>query len=59
MKKDVKILNKDTIYNGFFRMEKYHLKHTLFAGGWSGEINRELFVRNNCVAVVLYDPKRD
>jgi ADP-ribose pyrophosphatase len=59
MKKDVKILNQDTVYNGFFRMEKYHLQHTLFAGGWSGEITRELFVRNNCVAVILYDPNRD
>jgi ADP-ribose pyrophosphatase len=59
MKKDVKILNQDTVYNGFFRMEKVHLQHTLFAGGWSGEINRELFVRNNCVAVILYDPNRD
>lgn len=59
MKKDVKILKRDTVYNGFFRMEKYHLQHTLFSGGWSGEINRELFVRNNCVAVILYDPKRD
>lgn len=59
MKKDVKILNKQTIYSGFFRMEKYHLKHTLFAGDWSGEFQRELFVRNDCVAVVLYDPNRD
>ena len=59
MKKDVKILNKQTLYNGFFRMEKYHLQHELFAGGWSGEIHRELFERGNCVAVVLYDPKRD
>lgn len=59
MKKDVKILNKNTVYNGFFRMEKYHLQHELFNGGWSGEINRELFVRNNCVAVILYDPNRD
>lgn len=59
MKKDVKILNQDTVYNGFFRMEKRHLQHTLFAGGWSGEITRELFVRRNCVAVVLYDVKRD
>lgn len=59
MKKDVKILNKQTLYNGFFRMEKYHLQHELFAGGWSGEMHRELFERGNCVAVVLYDPKRD
>ncbi len=59
MKKDVKILNKQTLYNGFFRMEKYHLQHELFAGGWSGEMHSELFERGNCVAVILYDPKRD
>ena len=59
MKKDVKILNKQTMYNGFFRMEKYHLQHTLFAGDWSGEIHRELFERGNCVAVILFDPKLD
>jgi ADP-ribose pyrophosphatase len=59
MKKDVKILNKAVMYHGFFKMEKYHLQHTLFAGGWSGEMSRELFVRGNCVAVVLYDPGRD
>ncbi|MDD5227262.1 MAG: NUDIX domain-containing protein [Methylococcales bacterium] len=59
MKKDLKILNQDTVYHGFFRMEKQRLQHTLFAGGWSGEITRELFVRGNCVAVVLYDVKRD
>lgn len=59
MKKDVKILNKAVMYDGFFKMEKYHLQHSLFAGGWSGEMARELFVRGNCVAVVLYDPARD
>lgn len=59
MEKDVKILKKDTVYNGFFRMEKYQLQHTLFAGGWSGEMTRECFVRGNCVAVVLYDVQRD
>jgi ADP-ribose pyrophosphatase len=40
-------------------MEKYCLQHTLYAGGWSAEINRELFVRGSCVAVLLYDPERD
>lgn len=59
MKKNVKILNKQTLYSGFFRMEKYTLQHELFAGGWSDEMQRELFERGNCVAVVLYDPQRD
>lgn len=59
MKKNVKILNKQTRYSGFFRMDEYCLQHELFAGGWSDEMQRELFERGNCVAVVLYDPKRD
>jgi len=59
MKKEFEILDKEIVYPGFFRMEKYRLKHTLFAGGWSAEISRELFVRGSCVAVLLYDPHAD
>ena len=59
MKKQFEIIDKELVYDGFFVMEKYRLKHTLFAGGWSGEISRELFRRNNCVAVLLYDPDAD
>lgn len=59
MDKQFSILNKETPYNGFFRLEKYRLKHSLFAGGWSEELSRELFVRGNCVGVLLYDPNTD
>lgn len=59
MRKQFEILNKETVYQGFFRMEKYRLKHTLYAGGWSAEFDRELFMRGNCVAVLLYDPHND
>ncbi len=59
MTKKFEIIEKEIMYTGFFRMEKYRLKHTLFAGGWSAEICRELFVRGSCVAVLLYDPHRD
>jgi ADP-ribose pyrophosphatase len=59
MNKQFEILDKEIVYTGFFRMEKYRLRHTLFAGGWSAEINRELFVRGSAVAVLLYDPYTD
>ena len=59
MSKQFEILDKEILYKGFFRMEKYRLKHTLYAGGWSAEISRELFVRGSCVAVLLYDPHTD
>ncbi len=53
------ILRQETIYQGFFRLEHYRLQHTLYGGGWSQALNRELFRRGNCVAVLLYDPYRD
>ncbi|MEI8207802.1 MAG: NUDIX domain-containing protein [Methylococcales bacterium] len=59
MKKEFEIIDKEIVYSGFFRMEKYRLKHTLFAGGWSTEFSRELFVRGSCIAVLLYDPRTD
>ncbi|MDI1292221.1 MAG: NUDIX domain-containing protein [Methylobacter sp.] len=59
MDKQFEILSKDIVYQGFFRVEKYRLKHTLFGGGWSAEITRELFVRGSCVAVLLYDSDTD
>lgn len=53
------IIEKETVYDGFFKLEKYRLKHTLFVGGWSDVIVRELFGRTSCVAVILYDPDAD
>ena len=40
-------------------MERYRLLHTLFEGGWSEPISRELFERGHAVAVLLYDPRED
>ncbi|WP_445371418.1 NUDIX domain-containing protein [Methylomonas sp. HW2-6] len=57
--KRFEILDCRTVYHGFFRLEQYTLRHTLFNGGWSQPLTRELFRRGNCVAVLLYDPDRD
>ncbi len=59
MKKEFKVLAKDTEYAGFFSLNCYQVQHTLFAGGWSAVLTRELFQRGNCVAVLLYDPDTD
>jgi ADP-ribose pyrophosphatase len=56
---DVEIIRREELYKRFFRVEKVFLRHRLFEGGWSNEIGRELFVRGEAVAVVLYDPVRD
>jgi len=56
---DVDVIERENVYQGFFTMQTLRLKHRLFRGGWSGEIKRELFVRGDAVAAVLYDPERD
>lgn len=53
---DVEILSRKDLYNGFFKMEEQQLRHRLFEGGWSQAIEREVFLRGNAVAAVMYDP---
>lgn len=56
---DVKIITKEPLYQGFFKMVKYAFKHKLFNGGWSDVIEREIFERGHAIAVLLYDPTLD
>lgn len=59
MRQEVEVLERSDRYEGFFHLSTFRLRHTLFAGGWSQEISRELFHRGGCVAVLPYDPIRD
>lgn len=52
------LINKQQMYSGFFKIDKYQIKHELFEGGET-EITRELFFRGDAVAVLLYDPAND
>lgn len=56
---DVQILQHQTAFKGFYRLDKYQLKHRLFAGEMGPVINRELFVRPDAVCVLPYDPRTD
>lgn len=58
-KEDLRIVNKQPLYKGFFKCNKYTLKHRLFSGGWSPEIQREMFERGHAAAVLPYDLKND
>jgi ADP-ribose pyrophosphatase len=53
------ILSRKTLYGGFFSLLEIRCRHTLFQGGWSEALRRELFQRGDCVAVIPYDPLRD
>ena len=59
MEKAYEIIDETPVYRGFFNLTQFRVRHTLFQGGWSETINRELFHRGRCVAVAPYDPVRD
>lgn len=56
---DVEIIERKRVFDGFFKMDTYQLKHKRFAGGWSEVFERELFERGEAAAVMLYDPQKD
>ena len=55
----VEIVEKRTLFQGFFSVDQYSYRHKLYQGGWSRLINREVFERGNAVGVLLYDPAVD
>lgn len=56
---DVEIREKIAAFQGYFRVDRYRLRHRLHAGGWSAEMTREVFERGHAAAVLPYDPIRD
>lgn len=56
---EYEIRRKEVLYDGFFRLERYAVRHSLFAGGSSGTVVRELLERGHAAAVLPYDPVRD
>jgi ADP-ribose pyrophosphatase len=59
MKYDVRVLKRETCYQGFFQLEALELQHTQFEGGWGEPIRRELIQKGSAAAAILYDPNLD
>jgi ADP-ribose diphosphatase len=55
----LEIFDRETAYQGFFRIDRYRLRHRLYGGGWSAVLEREVFERGRAVGLLLYDPQRD
>ncbi|KAB7627568.1 ADP-ribose diphosphatase [Alkalilimnicola sp. S0819] len=59
MSRRFQIIQREPVFQGFFRVDRYTLRHALFEGGMSGEFHREVFERGHSAGVLLYDPERD
>jgi ADP-ribose pyrophosphatase len=55
----IEILGRETPYQGFFRIDRYRLRHRKHDGSWTGEVTREVFERGHAAAALLWDPDRD
>lgn len=56
---DVQLLEHEVCYQGYFRLDRYRLRHRQFDGGWGPEIHREVLERGHAAAVLPYDAERD
>ncbi len=56
---DYEIRSSDTPFRGFFRVDRYRFRHRRFAGDWTQELEREIFVRGHAAGVFPYDPRLD
>jgi len=59
MDKTYRITGQETVHSGFFKMNRYRLRHTSFRGGWCDEIERERLELRSAVSILLYDPRCD
>lgn len=53
---DWELLERQTLFQGFFRVDQLVLRHRLYQGGWSQPVKRELLMRRPAVAILPYDP---
>lgn len=56
---DVELLERQSCYEGFLRIDRLTLKCRRYEGGWSRVFQRELMLRHRGVGVLLYDPDAD
>jgi ADP-ribose pyrophosphatase len=59
MSRAVVPLRHDRVFDGFFKVDRYTLRHAQFSGGLGPPISREIFERGHAAAVLPYDPVLD
>ena len=53
---DCELIARESCFKGFFKVDRFDLRHKLFAGGWSPVMQREIFIRADATCVLPYDP---
>ena len=56
---DVELIGREVVHDGYFRLDRYRLRHRQFAGGFGPGLTREILERGRVAAVLPVDPVRD
>lgn len=58
--KPYELLKRETLFQGYFRVDRYHVRHECFDGAWTAPFTREVFDYGRAVSgVLLFDPQHD
>ncbi|TQV79339.1 NUDIX domain-containing protein [Denitrobaculum tricleocarpae] len=57
--RQTELVSKSTLFKRYFQVDEYVVRHSLFAGGVSEPVTREVFERGHAAAVIPYDPEAD
>lgn len=57
--KDVKIIDRQLLHDGFYKVRKYTLSHPSFSGAMGPTLEREQMYRQDAAVILLYDPVQD
>jgi ADP-ribose pyrophosphatase len=55
----IELIGRERVYDGYFAIDRHRLRHRRYDGTWTGEFTREVIVRGDAAAILLYDPERD
>jgi ADP-ribose pyrophosphatase len=58
--KKYEIIKRETLFQGFFSLDRLHLRHELFEGGMTAPFTREVFnIGAPCAYILPFDPQKD
>lgn len=57
--RDWELIERESAWEGYFRIDRYRVRHRRFDGSWTPPIEREVFERGHAAAVLPWDPVRD
>lgn len=58
-RRKVELIDRATVFDGYFKVLRLRLRHSLHEGGMSEALDREVFERGHVAAVLPVDPVRD